>query len=73
MRNAYKLGKHAPDEDVQDMVARAEARRVRIDDISEVAIGFRPPGQWERLQVAFNFQLWHTPIAVRGARFAILG
>lgn len=62
----YKLGEEAPESFVEEMLARSETRRVKIDEVSEVAVGFRPPGQWEKAQIDYNFELWHT-LQVRAA------
>lgn len=60
------------DEDVLELGAKDLARGVKVDDINAVAIGFRPPGQWERDQLVANYILWHTPYFVRGPQAASL-
>lgn len=57
----YEAGEDIPEELIEEKMARDETRRVRVDGIAEVAVGFRPPGQWEKAQVDYGFELWHTP------------
>jgi hypothetical protein len=60
------------DEDLLELGAKELARGVKVDDINAVAIGFRPPGQWERDQLGANYILWHTPYFVGGPQAASL-
>ncbi|GAQ79256.1 hypothetical protein KFL_000270150 [Klebsormidium nitens] len=57
----YQAGPDVPEALLEEKLARDETRRVRVDQIAEVAVGFRPPGQWEKAQVDYSFELWHSP------------